>query len=277
MCIKNGKYIKCQTCGKEKYYSGCVFGKKYPPKYCSKECRAIGTRGYTPWNKGKKMSAEARLNNSLAKRGKNHPNWGKHLSKETREKIRQANLGRKYNEETKRKISKANKGKATWNKGKACPQLSGKNNGNYGKKFSEEHRKKLSESHKGKKHSASWYKKMRGRKLTEEHIKKAMRRRIPTSLEENFMTIIDKHHLPYAYVGDGSFLIERCNPDFININSKKIAIEVYARIYKTIGGRNINSWKRKRSKTFKKYGWNLIYFDETELNENNVLSVLQRS
>jgi len=215
------------------------------------------------------------LKNSLAKRGKNHPNWGKHLSEKTRGKISQANLGRNCSDEAKRKISKANKGNEAWNKGKKCPQLSGENNGNFGRKFSDEHIRKLSESHKGNKHGENWFKKMRGRKLTEEHIKKAMRRRIPTSLEEAFMAIIEKNNLPYAYVGDGSFLIERCNPDFINVNGKKTAIEVYARIYKTLGGRNIEDWKKERSEKFKRYGWEIIYFDETEVNEKNVLSVLQ--
>lgn len=42
------------------------------------------------------------------------------------------------------------KGHIPWNKGKKCPQLSGKNHPMYGKHHSEEHKKKISESEKGK-------------------------------------------------------------------------------------------------------------------------------
>lgn len=42
-------------------------------------------------NSGKTMSEEARKKNSLAHSGSNHPNWGKHLSNETRRRIGEAN------------------------------------------------------------------------------------------------------------------------------------------------------------------------------------------
>ncbi len=99
-------------------------------------------------------------------------------------------------------------------------------------------------------------------------------RRIPSSLEEKFQKIADKYSLPYKYVGNGEFFIEKCNPDFINTNSEKIAIEVYARFYKEIGNRTIEDWKRKRAKVFNKYGWEIVYFDETEVNEKNILEKL---
>ena len=38
---------------------------------------------------------------------------------------------KKHSEETRRKISEAMKGKPSWNKGKKCPQLSGRNNGRW--------------------------------------------------------------------------------------------------------------------------------------------------
>ena len=113
-----------------------------------------------------------------------------------------------------------------------------------------------------------------GRKLSKEHIKNALKRRIPTSLEEKFQKIVNKYNLPYKYVGNGKFFIETYNPDFINTNHEKIAIEVYARYYKLRNSKTINEWKIERSKTFKKYGWKIIYFDETEVNKNNVLKIL---
>lgn len=113
-----------------------------------------------------------------------------------------------------------------------------------------------------------------GRKLSKEHIKNALRRRIPTSLEEKFQGIIDKYNLPYKYVGNGKFFIERYNPDFINTNHEKIAIEVYARYYKLQNNKSIKEWKKERNIVFKKYGWNIIYFNEIEVEEKNILKMI---
>ena len=40
-------------------------------------------------------------------------------------------IGRKHTEESKKKMSESSKGKTTWNKGKKCPQYSGKNHWNW--------------------------------------------------------------------------------------------------------------------------------------------------
>lgn len=112
---------------------------------------------------------------------------------------------------------------------------------------------------------------------TPEAIRKALKRRTPSSLEAKFQEIIDKHQLPYKFVGNGEFLIERKNPDFININGEKKAIEVYARMHKEkLRNMSIEEWKQKRQEVFARYGWNIIFFNEVELNdENNVLNVLR--
>ena len=36
----------------------------------------------------------------------------------------------------------------------------------------------------------------------------------------------------------------------------------------------IEEWKEKRSKVFRKYGWKIIYFNETEVKEDKVLTIL---
>lgn len=112
---------------------------------------------------------------------------------------------------------------------------------------------------------------------TREAIRKALRRRPISSLEDKFQKIIDKYKLPYKYVGNGKFLIERKNPDFININGEKKAIEVYARKHKEkLRNTTIEEWKKNRQGVFDKYGWKIIFFDEIQLNdEKNVLSVLK--
>lgn len=111
---------------------------------------------------------------------------------------------------------------------------------------------------------------------TREVIKKALRRHPISSLELKFQNIIDKYQLPYRYVGNGQFLIERKNPDFININGEKKAVEVYARRHKEkLRNLSIEKWKKERQDIFTRYGWKLIFFDEVELNEKNVLLTLE--
>ena len=60
---------------------------------------------------------------------------GRPLSKDTRQKLSEANKGRRHSEETRRKLSEANKGRS---------------NGMLGKHHSEETRRKLSEAQKGR-------------------------------------------------------------------------------------------------------------------------------
>ena len=70
-------------------------------------------------------------------------------------------------------------------------------------------------------------------------------------------------------------MIGRKNPDFVNINGEKKAIEVYARYYKLRHAESIEIWKENRYRIFKDFGWELVFFDETEVNEKNVLSKLR--
>jgi hypothetical protein len=74
-------------------------------------------------------------NSMYGKSGELCPMYGKHLSKETKNKIREKATGRKHNDETKKKLSEANKGE---------------NNSMYGKTHSAEIRNKISEANTGK-------------------------------------------------------------------------------------------------------------------------------
>ena len=115
----------------------------------------------------------------------------------------------------------------------------------------------------------------KGRKLTPDQVRNALRRRTPSGLELKFLHIVKEHSLPYRYVGNGAFFIEQFNPDFINTNHEKVAVEVYAKFHKELDGRTEESWKRKRSRVFKKYGWKVIYFEAKEVSEERVLSKLK--
>jgi len=136
-----------------------------------------------------------------------------------------------------------------WNKDKKTDALS------------EDHKKKISDTMKLR---------------SPEIIKKSLSKRTPSSLEEKFQDIIDKYNLPYKYVGDGKIFIERYNPDFINTNNEKIAVEVYARYYKLRNNKSIEQWKDERQKVFNKYGWKIIFFNEIEVNEEYVLEKIKK-
>lgn len=174
-----------------------------------------------------------------------NPSWikqkGRKLSIETKEKIRQ-----------KRKL-----------------QI---NIGNKGKKLSEEHIKKLSLSHLG-------YKKSR------ETIIKSLGRRMMSSLEKKFSDIVLNNNLPYKFVGNGKFFIENKNPDFINTNGEKIAIEVFYSKHKMLISNKdkfgigfdsslLQKYKDERIKIFNKYGWEIKFFDETQVKEDIILKTL---
>lgn len=201
-------------------------------------------KGSTSSFKGKTQSFEAREKLSLAHKGKQ-------LSEEHKAKIRAScvgiNTGKVRSEATRLKISLAKNGQVSPNKGRV---------------FSDEWRKRLSKSH-------------IGYKPTEEQIKKVLRRREMSSLEISFNKIINENKLPYKFVGNGEILIGRKNPDFVNVNGRKIAIEVFYTKHKIkFRETDIDTWKNERAKIFNQYGWTLLFFNETQVNNDDVLREL---
>jgi len=113
--------------------------------------------------------------------------------------------------------------------------------------------------------------KMSGRKLTKEHIKKCLKRNPKSSLEIKFENIINKIKLPYKFVGNGKFLIGRKCPDFINVNGQKIAVEVYYRKHKELlRNKTIEQWQQERQKIFDEYDWQIEFFNEFQVNEQEI-------
>lgn len=101
------------------------------------------------------MSEESRKKMSAAKKGKPSVRRGCHLSEETKEKLRQANLGKHISEEAKEKIRSKNKEKTPWNKGIKGMHLSEEakekiRQANTGRHPTEETRIKLSEARKNR-------------------------------------------------------------------------------------------------------------------------------
>lgn len=92
-CRKTSSFKICPICGKEFY------GKK-KAKYCSRICCSKSKIGFIPWNKGTKGIMKS-WNKGLTKDNNESLmrisifNTGKHLTDETKEKLRQINLGTK--------------------------------------------------------------------------------------------------------------------------------------------------------------------------------------
>lgn len=233
-----------------------MFGKTHTPE---------ARRKLSESHKGVKQSQELIDKRTEARRGYRH-------SEETLLKIGAGNKGKIISVDTRKKLSEANKGKrhspeTEFAKG-ATPWIAGKNHSEEtkekmrGRHVSEENRKKLSVA-------------LQGRTLSAEHIRKALSRRTPTSLEKKFQSIIEKHNLPYRFVGDGSFIIGRKNPDFINTNGEKVAIEVYARYYKLRHAETVQAWIEERERIFKEHGWKVLFFDAMQVTEENILKHLR--
>ena len=99
-----------------------------------------------------------------------------------------------------------------------------------------------------------------------------------TKPELKFMGICRKYRLPFRYVGNGKFWIENINPDFVEINGKKICVEIFGGYWhSSLYGKKI-PYKRTykgRIATLKKYGWRCIVLWDNELsNEKMVLNKL---
>lgn len=148
-------------------------------------------------------------------------------------------------------------------------------------KHTKETKKKMSKSWKYEKHVTDKMRKnlsksMKDYKKTKEHIKNNLRRRKMSMLEATVNNVIKKHSLPYKFVGNGKFLIERKNPDFVNTNGEKIAVEVYCRRHKDYFRGGCDGWKKNRSELFAKYGWQTIFIEDWQTNkESAILDLLK--
>jgi len=160
------------------------------------------------------------------------------------------NKNRQFSKETKSLLSKKRKeyiknGHPIWNKGKH---------------LSKKHKQNLSITHK---------------KRVKAFLKALLKR--PTSLELKLKRIILKNRLPFRYVGDGSFIINRMNPDFIHKN-KKIAIEIRnTMVCKHLAKLSFTSYKRKRIYMFKKIKWKCLVFSEKDLKlQNKIINKIRK-
>ena len=187
--------------------------------------------------------------------------------------------GKNHSEESKRIMRKKHKGQKSAMLGKYHSDAAKRKNreAHLGKHPSKETREKMSEAQLGRRHSEETKAKMRERRK---------HRKYPhhhTKPELIFEEICKKNNLPFKYTGDGSFWIKNINPDFIERNDKKIAIEIFGDYWHSpLLNRKLKerSTLAYRKKILKKYGWKLIVLWETDLlrkdAEQFVLSTLKK-
>jgi len=102
-----------------------------------------------------------------------------------------------------------------------------------------------------------------------------LKSRRPTSLERMFNALIDKYSLPYKYVGDGSFIIGGLNPDYVNVNGEKIAIEIFGEYWH----KRDKEYRRSeagRRQILRDFGWHLIVIWGNELKTLSEEAILQK-
>jgi hypothetical protein len=105
--------------------------------------------------------------------------------------------------------------------------------------------------------------------------------RRPTRPEQRVIDVIANYDLPLKYTGDGSFIIAGLNPDFINCNGKKIAIEVFGDYWhKERAGKSAASTEEGRRQILGEYGWDLVvlWCSEMErLTDEEIAHLLSKS
>ncbi len=100
--------------------------------------------------------------------------------------------------------------------------------------------------------------------------------RKPNNTELQLLSILNKHFpSAFEYTGDGKVWIEGRNPDFTNINGRKLVIEMFGDFW------HDPTWFPKRPSReeliahYKKYGFDCLVFDEYEV-WCNVLGIVEK-
>lgn len=250
---------------------------------------------------GRRHSEETKRKISESRLGSKHPFFGKGHTEESKRKISSNNrgmLGKHHSEKTKQKMAQSSGGKV--HSAETCRKMSVAHRG---VPLSSSHKQAVSESLRGRPVSVATRRKMSEsrtgfknplfgkthssetkRKMSEAHKKlwadKSFRdsrvsavlkgcRVTPNKPEQKLLRFLD-NRFPgeWKFVGDGSFILNGYNPDFINVNGKKQIIELFG-----------TYWHRgedpaDRAKLFEPYGFKTLVIWEHEL--KNLLSVGSR-
>jgi len=197
-------------------------------------------KGHMPWNKGLTKEMDARVSQF----------WlGKKRSLEDRTKMRDAQLSNPVN---------------YW-LGKKRPDLSAWMKTQTGKL----------NNHYGKHQTGEW--KARMSRLKKQMIAQGiitMPHNNPSMLELKMIDIVNRNKLPYRFVGNGDVLVGTKRPDFIRTDGRKIALEVFYKKHKKWKFIDVKKWEANRRAYFARRGWRIMFFDNSQVNESNVLRKL---
>jgi hypothetical protein len=120
---------------------------------------------------------------------------------------------------------------------------------------------------------------LENKEFREKRIKNTLKSLIkrPTSLEKKYIELFKKYNLPFAYCGNGILIIGFKNPDFYEINGRKVCIEVRSKCF-TIMFKKMNpeEWAKNRIEHFAKYGWKcLVFFEDDLKNEEGIVKKIK--
>lgn len=239
-----------------------------------------------------------------AKKGKHYPPTmkGKHLSEEAKAKIRKAKLGKtsprkgmnfteqyglERGEEIRKKIGlkmQARSINGVWKSPSTLPEVKQK----LSEKLREARKKKYwGPRHKGKtlketygpEKVARWMETVRTqnreslkkawqdddyRKITIEKMLGASWKR-PTRFEAKIVNIIDRHQLPFKYVGNGKLIVCGKNPDFISTDGTKLIIETYCFFWHNDPQKYPNGYEQDRANLFSTEGYKTLFLNDNDL------------
>lgn len=106
----------------------------------------------------------------------------------------------------------------------------------------------------------------------------------PNKAEQQFQSLCEKHKLPFKFTGNHSFWIGNINPDFIEVNGHKIAVDIFGDYWHTplFLGQAIKPYGTEsgRKTIAKEYGWSLVIIWQSEFTlpdaEQRILEKLRR-
>lgn len=206
-------------------------------------------KGHIPWNKGFTKEINKKLAKMAEDRKGHNWSWNTGLTKETNPKLKE--IGKK--------ISKTSLGRTSWNIG-----LTKETDLRITKHAKKLKNKKKSKEHKEKLRIAAIirWQDPEYRKKQIKAILKGLRKR-PTSFEKQIINLCKEHNLPFKYVGNGKLIICCKNPDFVEINEKKLLIETYYKYW------HPKDYEEQRYKIFNKYGYKTLFLSDNDLINNN--------
>jgi len=141
-------------------------------------------------------------------------------------------------------------------------QRSGDKNVNFGKKRPQHVCDALSKAHKGIPQPMEY--KIRRLKKAFEKLRIS-----PNKLETRLIDLINKHQLPFKFVGDGALIINGMCPDFVGIEDHSLLIEIFGEYWH--GNMDLevsyNRTEKGRTEVFSDLGYRTLIIWENDMNE----------